>query len=385
MHQEFSEIGHCGGKFSINVKTDEAGNRSVSIGMRISNANPASLIGVAVNSDGEPVRITRLGGWVANSEAEKPEPEPVFIQALLASDRTGMFGHECPNCEKYWRTNSFSAIWHTVCPYCGVRAAPHYFLTQGHRAFLKNLTQRFHEALGYPDDGEHIIDMDEVVSAVQDGKEPPAFYKADESQQTNFKCKKCGTRNDVLGRYGFCSSCGYRNNLDQIEIQLDDLKKRIGTGNINPTEAIKLIVSVLDSGGADYVKLLVRLVPMTESRRKTAERIKFHNLDYFDSELQSCFDIQVKKNISDDDQTLLKRMFLRRHVYEHCGGVVDDEYIKRSGDVDVRNGQEIRENMDTALKFSSLVTKLARNLDDGFHEIIPINHEVIQMLKPRRN
>ncbi|AJD52472.1 hypothetical protein TH3_11780 [Thalassospira xiamenensis M-5 = DSM 17429] len=227
--------------------------------------------------------------------------------------------------------------------------------------------------------------MDEVVSAVQDGKEPPAFYKADESQQTNFKCKKCGTRNDVLGRYGFCSSCGYRNNLDQIEIQLDDLKKRIGTGNINPTEAIKLIVSVLDSGGADYVKLLVRLVPMTESRRKTAERIKFHNLDYFDSELQSCFDIQVKKNISDDDQTLLKRMFLRRHVYEHCGGVVDDEYIKRSGDVDVRNGQEIRENMDTALKFSSLVTKLARNLDDGFHEIIPINHEVIQMLKPRRN
>ncbi|MHC8494049.1 hypothetical protein ACTU44_15250 [Thalassospira sp. SM2505] len=384
MYQEFSEIGHCGGQFSINVKTDEEGNRSVSVGMRVMNANPASLIGVAVNSEGEPISLVRLGGLQVGPETDKPKENPGFIQALLASDRTGMFGHECPNCSKYWRSSSFSAVWNTICCYCGMSGAPHYFLTQGHRAFLKNLTERFHDAVSAPEDGEHIIDMDEVLASVQEGKEPPAFYKADEAQQNNFKCRKCGTFNDVLGRFGFCCSCGYRNNLDQIEGQLDNIKKRIASGDINPTEAIRLVVSILDSGGADYLKHLVRLVPMTEKRRNIAERIKFHNFEYFDAELQNCFDIQVKKNISDADREFLKFMFLRRHVYEHCGGVVDDDYIQKSGDRTVRNGQEIKETIETALKFANLTSKLARNLDEGFHEIIPVNQEVINALKPRK-
>tara|TARA_R110002167_G_C12707254_1_gene655247 strand:+ start:73990 stop:75144 length:1155 start_codon:yes stop_codon:yes gene_type:complete len=379
--EEFAEIGHCGGQFYVTIKTGDDGSHAYSTGYRISNGNPASMVSVAVNSEGAPLGIVDLS-WAPDANANGPVENPSFIQLLLASDRTGLFGHECPNCTNYWRTDGFTSRWKTVCPYCGIRAASIHFLTNGHRHFLKAFTEHVHEALNEPEDGEYIIDMDEVVKSVQAGKEAPLFYHADEAQQNQFNCVRCRTYNDILGRYGYCSSCGYRNNLSIIEADLDNLKRRIAENEVTPTEAIKLAVSALDAGGVNYIKQLCNLVPMTDRRRNSAGRLKFHNLEKFDTELSAVFDISVTKKFSDEDRTFLKKMFLRRHVYEHCGGVVDADYLSKSEDQTVKNGQEIRESKESAFRFIGLVNKLAKNLDDGFHEIISLNEEALEILSP---
>jgi len=69
--------------------------------------------------------------------------------------------------------------------------------------------------------------------------------------------------------------------------------------------------------------------------------------------------------------TFAVMMFQRRHLYEHKGGEVDEEYLAKSSDNSVRLKQIIRETRDNAQRLANLVAKLARNLHDGFHELFP--------------
>ncbi len=40
--KEFQEIGHCGGQYTVNVKTSADGRRSIQVGIRHSRPTPAS-------------------------------------------------------------------------------------------------------------------------------------------------------------------------------------------------------------------------------------------------------------------------------------------------------------------------------------------------------
>jgi hypothetical protein len=64
-------------------------------------------------------------------------------------------------------------------------------------------------------------------------------------------------------------------------------------------------------------------------------------------------------------------MFMRRHVYEHNGGEVDQQYLDKSGDTTVRLKQHIRETREDAHRLIGLVNKIATNLHNGFHQLLP--------------
>jgi hypothetical protein len=71
-------------------------------------------------------------------------------------------------------------------------------------------------------------------------------------------------------------------------------------------------------------------------------------------------------------------MFHRRHLYAHKGGIVDQKYLNESGDNTVQLGQLIRETQENVHSVLSVLVKIARNLNDGFHEIIPAHQEPIR-------
>ena len=59
--------------------------------------------------------------------------------------------------------------------------------------------------------------MDAVAEAAGKDVEKPPFYYAEQSQQKQFNCSACGEFNDVLGRFVYCTVCGTRNDLDELE------------------------------------------------------------------------------------------------------------------------------------------------------------------------
>ena len=125
---------------------------------------------------------------------------------------------------------------------------------------------------------------------------------------------------------------------------------------------------------------MTRRTPMRPRRKEKLSKVIFHNLESRSKELLEIFDINLFDRISDDDIAFIKKLFLRRHVYEHNGGEVDQRYLDESGDKSVRLKQRIRESDESFFRVKEVVKKIAANYKNGFHDIfppepIPIQHE----------
>jgi len=367
---ELEEIAHTGGKVIFNVKIDAEGRISYNVGWTHSRPTPAALFAVYAIPQGVAVGDIKLGGigtpW-------NPPPLPDCYPVFISSDSTGMFGHQCPSCNGYWRADHGGKI----CPYCAFRADAHYhFLTEAQQRYVRHYCDVLSNALASGQAGEHIIDMDSVAEAAGKDCEKPAFFYAEERQQNLFTCKACGKVNDVLGTYAYCSSCGTRNDLQELEKTVQQIRDRINAGG--PYEAcVKETVAAFDSFAGQYAKQLLARVPLTLARKVRIERAHFHNLGTASEIFRNVFDIDILSGSSDEDIAFSTLMFHRRHVYEHKGGEADEKYIADSGD-NVRLKQALRETPDSAHRTANLVMKLGGNLHRGFHEIFPPLEEPIR-------
>ena len=125
------------------------------------------------------------------------------------------------------------------------------------------------------------------------------------------------------------------------------------------------------------MKQLVQNIPLRTARTARIEKMRFHNLDLVVAELKSAFDIDICEGLKDAEVAIARRMFCRRHVYEHNGGEADEKYIADSGDSSVRLKQALHETQQSAHQFADLIAKMAKNLHHGFHEIFPPAQEPI--------
>lgn len=370
---ELEEIGHTGGKVKFTVKTDAEGRTSYNVEWSHSRPTPAAVFGVYAIRQGVACGDIDMGGpW-------KDPPIPGCYPVFISSDTTGMFGHQCPSCNGYWRADHGGKI----CPYCAFQGKQNFeSLTDAQQRYVKQYCDVLTNALSSGKDGEYVIDMDAVAEIAGKNCEKPAFYYAEERQQNEFECKACGEVNDVLGTYAYCGSCGTRNDLQVLEKIVHVLRDRINTGGPYETY-VKEAVAAFDSFAGQYAKQLVARVPLTPARKGRVERSHFHTLGTVAELFKTIFDIDVLKGLGQDDIAFAVLMFHRRHVYEHKGGEADEKYISDSGD-SVRVKQALRESQESAHHIANVVIKLATNLHTGFHEIFPPLDEPIQWHTKRR-
>ena len=375
--KEFREIGHSGGKYAVNTRTDENGKRSFSLGIKSSSPFAQSIVTVQLNFQGEVLGFTSLE-WAPDRASNGPSKSDNF-PVFLASDREGYFGHQCRRCNTYWRSDGASVRWLMICPNCRLMVPAHQFLTDNQLLFLDAIFHKVIEATESAEDGDSVIDMDKVADEIQDGKAAPDFYYSETSQQCKFRCEKCRSSNDIIGKFGYCSYCGYRNNLQLLGSDFDEDLSLLDRGAEN---CVKLLVSSFDSCCKDYLASLAQLTPMTPSRRESCERLLFHNAERTPKLVREYFDIRLLKNFEHQEIEILKLMFHRRHVYEHKGGVADQRYLDESGDDSVVIGQSIREVRENVMRLRELLYEMAVNFDEGFHSIFSPNFDAINAMNP---
>jgi len=85
-----------------------------------------------------------------------------------------------------------------TCPHCGLRADTHAFLTEGQLKYVEACCELVEQAVQSADDGEHVIDMDQVADAVGKEGAKPKFYYADESQQNKISAQPAMNRTTFL-------------------------------------------------------------------------------------------------------------------------------------------------------------------------------------------
>ena len=359
---ELQEIAHTGGKITFNVRVDPDGRLSYQIGYQHSNPTPATVAAVYAIPQGVAVADLDLGG-IGTQWA--PPPIRGCYPVFIASDNTGMFGHECPRCSGYWRGDHGGDI----CPYCSLRATGrHQLLSQAQRLYVAHYCDVLSRALESGQAGDHFIDMDAIVDKASCSAKP-AFYLAEEIQQNLFTCQACGSRNDVLGTYAYCGRCGTRNDFQELEKTAQRIRDRINSG-AGYEACVRDTVATFDSFADQYARQLLARVPMTPARRQRLGSSRFQNLRATAELFLQMFDIDVLKGLSVEDVAVGELRSHRRHVYEHKGGEADEKYIADSGD-DVRLKQALRETRESAHRTMTIVKRMCGNLHEGFHEIFP--------------
>lgn len=377
MASEFEEIGHSGGRITFSIKTDDKGWRSYQVGVSSSRPVPTVMIAVYALPQGVPVEAIQLRGI---GQPWNPAPFPDCFPVFIASDSQGKFGHHCPHCNGYWR----SGPWPNVCPYCAAKAPGYQFLSEAQRRYVRHYCEVLSEALASGGDSEVVIDMDAVADAVGKEGAKPAFYVSEQSQQRKFTCGACEEFNDILGRFGYCSLCGTRNDLADFEGQtVPSIRERLNAGNV-PEDSVRDAVASFDSFIAQVAKQLVELVPMTERRKNRLSKQRFHDLEEVRATFKNWFDIDVCADMNTDECRFVALMFHRRHVYEHKGGEVDQKYLDDSGDTTVCLKQHIHETKQSVHNLLGSLVKMARNIHGTFHELFPPIPEPIKAFEDKK-
>ncbi len=271
MEDEFKEIGHSGGKVIFHVTVRPDGGRSYQLEYRGERAGPSVIFAVYALPQGIPVGTIQLGGI---GQPWNPAPFPDCVPVFYGSDSEGKFGHHCPRCRGYWRSEGSPS----VCPYCAARGQRHEFLSDAQRVYAQQYCEVLFNALRSDKEGDCVIDMDAVADAAGKDIEKPPFYYAEKSQQNKFRCRGCSAFNDILGRFGYCSGCGTRNDLQEFEEKtVSQIRARINSGGQHE-DCVRDAVSAFDSLVGSYARQLTQRIPMRPARKAKIEKMRFHNL-----------------------------------------------------------------------------------------------------------
>lgn len=238
----------------------------------------------------------------------------------------------------------------------------------------------FHQVMNQDQDGKFSIKVKDLIEQVHrdgDTTAPPEFF-VEVARQTRFTCEACGIQNDILGRFGYCSTCGTRNDLAMLTADINAIRAGVNAGT-STTTALKEAVDAFDSVGRNYARQLTSLVPMTPIRKKKWERANFAQIETVAKNLKDDFDIDILKRIDAAHIEHAKRMFCRRHLHAHRGGVVDQMYLDESGDTTVHLGLLLKETREDVIGVTQAILKVAKNLHEGFHSIIPVHQKPIDI------
>lgn len=358
---EFEEIAHSGGTVTLSAITDSEGRRAYQQSYSNSRPNQSAIIAVWALPQGVPVASVNLGGMGVDSD---PAPIAGCYMVMIGSDSHGKFGHHCPSCDGYWR----SGPWPRFCPYCRYQDQPFNFMSEAQLRYVEHYCHALTTALQNDSYESFLIDMDVVADAAGKDGEKPAFYVSEESQQHKFKCDECGEFNDVIGRFAYCSACATRNETAIFKTDVAEIRSRLSA--MNKGNIVRDAVSAFDNIVGQFAKQFLRLVPLSKRRRERLERGRF--VDIADAaDTMKWFDIDILSGLSAAEITFVKRMFLRRHVYEHNGGEVDARYLEKSGDRTVRLKQHLTESLEDLHRLLGDLDRVVANMHSGFHELLP--------------
>lgn len=186
-------------------------------------------------------------------------------------------------------------------------------------------------------------------------------------------CEKCGTTYSVIGSAFFCPCCGHNSASSSFEESLDSISKMLAsipqmeklfTDSYGDDKAKSMCRSLIENSLGDCISAFQKFAECryTEITGKTARVNDFQIIskgsDFFKSSTGKGYD----EWLTASDLDTLSILFQRRHLFEHNNGMVDQQYIDKSGDRSYAIGQRIVYRQEDTAELIQLLKKLAKGL-----------------------
>lgn len=194
-----------------------------------------------------------------------------------------------------------------------------------------------------------------------------------EEWETDITCESCGTRYSVIGSAYFCPCCGYNSaisvfdeSLDSIEKMLDSLEEmnELLTKSYGRDKAETMCRGLLESSLGDIVSAFQKFAECV-FKTKSSVSVKVNDFQIVEKG-SNLFADAVGKGydewLSSKELQQMNLLFQKRHILEHNGGIVDERYLKQSGDTSYVLGQHLVVRKEDAMDLLNIIKKLSTGL-----------------------
>jgi hypothetical protein len=244
----------------------------------------------------------------------------------MPSDGKGFIGRACdsPGCSQYFKIRIPDHKENLFCPYCGSSFPKEALLT---RDQLDHLRRASAEEL-------KIIAFDEfqrVFAGAFRGsknvtfkpgprptKRPVIPSYSEREVDTELECSECGTQFQVYGIFGYCPGCRCEN-LHIYDANWAIIKRGMESAEDKERQ--------LRHAYGDLISTF-ELFCSRKARKLTSETANFQDL--FDARkfFRDHANVDILASLPQDSLLSLRRVFQKRHVSTHAGGMITERYIR---------------------------------------------------------
>jgi len=306
------------------------------------------------------------------------------ISVPITADEQGFTGRECPlpNCEGYFKIEPGTGLQGEDlpchCPYCGHAAGHDQFWTKEQIEYAKSVAIRKIADAVHKD--LKTLEFDHkpkgpfgigISMKVRPGHPPPIRYYREKQLETEIVCANCTLRYAVYGVFAFCPDCGQHNSFQILDKNLEVVGKmlELATG-AEKALAERLIENALEdcvSAFDGFGRELCRIHANKARNPAKAEKVSFQSLESARTAYLDLFGIDLSASVATEDWRAAATAFQKRHLVAHKLGVVDQDYIAKSGDTHAVVGRKIgidaKEVKVLATIIRALVSRMSADIE----------------------
>src|SRR6266700_6466535 len=199
---------------------------------------------------------------------------------------------------------------------------------------------------------------------------------AAEELRQKFTCEQCGCRYSSLGAAFFCPACGHNSAESTFAQTIETVRKSLAAlpairqavqAAADADAARNTAREILENSMGRMVGAFQRIAEALFDRTPAATTTRrrknvFQNLTEGSALWRTVTGKGYEDLLAPAEMADLLRLFQQRHLLAHCEGIVDQDYITKSGDATYAVGQRLVFRDATVGRLAELVAKLAEEL-----------------------
>ncbi len=199
---------------------------------------------------------------------------------------------------------------------------------------------------------------------------------AAEELRQKFTCEQCGCRYSSLGAAFFCPACGHNSAESTFSQTIEAVQKslaalpaiREAVQAVADADAAKNTArEILENSMGRMVGAFQRIAEALFDRTPAATTTRrrknvFQNLTEGSALWRAATGKGYEDLLTPAEMADLLRLFQQRHLLAHCEGIVDQDYIIKSGDTTYAVGQRLVIRDGAVSRLAELVAKLTEEV-----------------------
>lgn len=273
----------------------------------------------------------------------------------ITPDEDGYLDKECPNDECHSKFKVYSDDWaeriqghDAYCPFCGHKADDEQWFTSEQVEQAKDQAVEYAGAL-----------ISEALK--KDSRRSNFKFKGNrhfydlpsetlDVMQQKITCEECGFRYAVIGSAYYCPCCGKNTSARTYQTMMTKIRASVENidairDSISDKDAADRCCETLLIGALNELVVTVQRICESVYKERVPEaKIKQNVFQRLDDGCRLWTELTGEGYgdwLTQGQFATLRRCFQRRHLFAHQAGIVDQQYIERSGDESYREGQRI--------------------------------------------